>query len=699
MTGRGVAALLAALLVALAAPAGAQDLADAPDPDVRLVVTSLDGVVGPAVDPPAEDEQPTPADLDLRLLVENRGEVDVGDLQVVVEVHQSVGGARSVLAQALDEQVVGTGTRVIERVDVRDGQDLLTGDIAGLDVSIPGNEVGWRGTNDVYPVEVSVLYGTEVLDRVVTAVVHLQDGDALQRPLQTTVVWPVSAPATRTAAGRYEEAVPPELAPGGRIDRLLSAIERRPDAPVVLAPETELVEELADRGDGFTLVDGTRIASDTPPAINAQALLERLRALVEAAPVDPVVGPYGRADVAALVPAPEPLSGMAESAIDTARTRAQALLGRAPSTTTYLSTTPLTPASLGLLGDGTHLLLPADQVVGGTGLAEDLDVGHARQFVPAAPAAEQRLATIADPRVAEVVADPPVEAGIAVVRQRLVAETALLHLTRPGESGRALLVLPPVHWDPARGSATAILDALLDSPWLDLRAPEDAEPGTTPRVDLSTAAAALPGAVTVELTSAREQLDALRAAMPEGLPDLDGQTVADLDDALLRALTPEALAEGGSVALARIRAVRTVTDAAFGEVQLPEDAAVTLTSDTGEVPVTLQRTGGGDIELLVEVTSGAGLLWEEGGQSERVTLPEDSSRTVAFSARAAARGTFRVTVSVWDPTKRKLLDTATLSVRSTTISRTALAVIGGVVLVLLAVGVRRRRSPTLEVVR
>ena len=187
--------------------------------------------------------------------------------------------------------------------------------------------------------------------------------------------------------------------------------------------------------------------------------------------------------------------------------------------------------------------------------------------------------------------------------------------------------------------------------------------------------------------------------MPDGLPELDGQTVADLDDALVRALTPEALADAGAEALARILAVRAVADDAFGEVTLPEEAGVTLTSDTGEVPITLTRTEGGDIELLVEVTSGAGLLWEEGGQSQRITLPEGASRTVAFSARAAARGTFQVTVSVWDPTHRKLLDSADVAVRSTAISQPALLIIGGVVLVLLAVGARRRRSPTLEVVR
>lgn len=697
-----MAAVVTLLAVLAPGVASAQELGSGPDPRVRLVVTSLTGLVGPAVRdaPEGEDEAADEGadDLALRVLVENDGEVDVSDVQVVVEVHDRVEGARSLLSQALDDGVIGTELVEVERADVRDGGELQVGDIAGEAIEIDGDAIRWGGTNDVYPVEISVLVGAEVLDRVVTAVVHLESAEVLERPLQTTVVWPVSAPTTRTAAGRYPDAVPAELAPGGRLDVLLAALERQPEAPVVLAPEAELVEELADRANGFTLVDGTEVASDAPPAAVAAAHLERLRALAGSLPLDPVVGPYARADVAALDGAPAGIDQLAPAAIETARTRAQALLGRAPADDLYLATTPMTPGSLDLVAEGTHLLLPFEQVQATTDLAEDLAVGHARRIVPGPREVPQRLATIADPRITRILADPPVEAGPAVARQRLVAETALLHLTRPGEEGRSLLVLPPIQWDPRRATAPAMLAGLLASPWLELgtaQGPSDTPPGA----QLAARAAVLPASTVAELASAREQLDALRAAMPDGLPDLGGQTVADLDDALLRALTPEALADAGAEALARITAVRAVTDQAFGEVALPEDAGVTLTSDTGEVPVTLQRTEGGPIELLVEVTSGAGLVWAEGAQSQRVTLPEDASRTVAFSARAAARGTFQVTVSVWDPTHRKLLDTVTMPVRSTAISRTALAIVGGVVLVLLAVGARRRRSPTLEVVR
>lgn len=687
--------------------ATAQDQGFEAPADVRLVVTALDGLVGPAMDPPAEDEggDTEVADLDLRVLVQNEGDVDVSNLQVVAEVYPPVGGARSVLHQALDDQTVTGRHRAIARADVREGEDLLAGDIAGEQLTVDGDEIQWRGTNDVYPVQVSVLSGAEVLDQVVTAVVFLTD---LQAPLQTTVAWPLSAPTSRTASGEYAEAVPDELAPGGRLDVLLSTLERRPDAPLLLAPESELVEELADRADGFTLVDGTEIATDDPAAAHAGRLLDRIRAVVQEGPHAPVTGPYGRADVAALVAAPDQISELAPHAIEAARLRTQALLGRAPSSDLYLSTTPMTPAAMDLLGEDTHLLLPTGQVTGSSQLVDELAVGHARMHVAANPSESRRCltagsdcptATVADPDVARLLADPPVEAGLVVTRQRMVAETALLYLTRPAEHGRTLLVLPPIHWAPSRGVPETVLAALLESPWLSFTTPTDAEPGPTGVTTLSSAAASLPTTVSTELTGALDQLDALRAAMPEGLPDLAGQTVGDLADALLRAVTPELLENGGADALSRIRAVRGVAETAFGGVTLIEGTPVTLASDTGPVPITLQRTGGGDIELVVEVESRAGLIWENGGQQQRLTLPEGSSRTVSFDTRAVARGQFPVTVSVWDPTHSKLLDRATLSVRSTSISRPALVIIGGVVVALLAIGARRRRSPSLEVVR
>lgn len=717
MTGRvrpatrcGVGALLAAMLVVLVVPtsAAAQD-GPATRTNARLVLTAIDSVVGPgATQPPdartraggaadtprqAQTAGVTPdEDLDLRLLVENIGNVDLSALQVVVEVHPAV-EARSVLQQSLDQQTLDTPLQGLTRVDVRDGQTLAAGEITGLEVTVPADRVAWEGTNQVHPVQVSVLLGAQVLDRVVTAVVHLDEPP--DAPLQTSVVWPVDGPRSRSARGRYERALPDHLAPGGRIDVLLSALERHADAAVLIAPEAGLVEELADRGDGFDLTDGSRVAADAPAARQAADLLSRLRALVERSPLDPVIGPYAGADVAALAEGSETVAPLAGVAIDAARTRIQALLGRAPDLGLYLGTTPVTPTLL------QHLV--ADRVL----LSYEQTVGPALDTYPDLPAADRTLrgvtgqgtpdrAMVADPHVARILADPPDDAGPVAARQRLVAETALLHLTAPGQQ-RSLLVMPPPTWDPAGPTAQHLLDALVGSPWLDLDRPDGS--GTSDPAVLASPDTSLSPDADQALVATQQTLEALRRAMPEGTDALAGQTVADLEDALLRAVTPDALRGDGATARERIEAVAEVAEGAFGDVQLAEDVHVTLTSDTGEVPVTVERTGGTDIDLLVEVRSPNALQWQDEGRTQQVTLPADASRTLSFHTRALSRGTFPVTVYVWDPTHERLLDWTTMSVRSTSISRTALVVVGIVVVGLLAIGLVRRRSPRLEVVR
>lgn len=712
-----VAALVAGTMLLLVAPPPAEaQQGPATRTGARLVVTDIDRAVGPGADAPvstttetaggatADDlrrqsgtdvPEPTDADeeLDLRLLVENTGDAPLSSLQVVVEVHPAV-EARSVLQQALDQQSLDTAPQGLTRVDLRDGGPLDPGDLAGVEVSVPGDRVGWAGTNQVHPVQVSVLLGAEVLDRVVTGVVHL--ADAPETPLQASVVWPIDGPSRRTARGTYEESLPDDLAPGGRLDVLLSALEQHPTAPVLIAPEAGLVEELADRGNGFRLTDGSRVPADGSAARQASDLLARLRALVDQAPLDPVIGPYAGADAAALAGGSEEVARLADVAVDAARTRTQALLGRAPDLGLYLGTTPVTPTLLPRLG-ADRVLLDYEQVVGpALDTYPDLPPADRELRGVTSPGAPDR-ATVADPHIASILADSPRAPGPVVAGQRLLVETALLYLTEPGRAERTVLAMPPSRWDPPGATAHHLLEALVASPWLDLGRPTDS--GDPAPAVLASAPTAVSSSVSSALVDTQETLEALRQAMPDGTDALQGQTVADLEDALVRAVTPAALADDGALARERIADVANVAEAAFGEVELVGGSQVTLTSETGEVPVTVERTTGADIDLLVEVRSPNALRWQDDERLQQVTLPTDASRTLSFRTRALSRGTFPVTVYVWDPTHERLLDVTTLSVRSTAISRTALVVVGVTVLVLLVVGLVRRRSPRLEVVR
>ena len=145
-----------------------------------------------------------------------------------------------------------------------------------------------------------------------------------------------------------------------------------------------------------------------------------------------------------------------------------------------------------------------------------------------------------------------------------------------------------------------------------------------------------------------------------------------------------------------MRDVQRAVDTTIGDIEV-SSGTVTLTSDTGQIPVTLQRSRGEAIQVVATVESQGRLLWPEGRRSEVLQLDEGSTATVSFPTRALSTGTFPVTVRVTDPSGTTIIADTTLSVRSTAISGVALT--GTVVLVailLLFGAVRRgdrRRAP------
>lgn len=691
-----VSLLLAAALAADAVPARAQD-EPAQESSARLVLAGLSGPLGPGAAPPLEEGAPAaPMDLDVRVLVENDGPADLSNLRLIVEVFDRV-RTRSVLREALDGGRVGTRLLEVTDAEVREGGELVAGDVAGVRVRIPADDIGWTDTGGVYPVQLSVLRGSETLDHLVTAVVVLVDPPT--GALQTVVVWPLDVPPWRGPDGVYPADVDVAIRSGGRLDRILAAFERHAGTRVHLLPAPHLLEDLQDRSDGFRRSvagpDGTRVeevAPDSPEAMRSSEFLERVRAAVGDATVPPLSGPYADHDIASTVAGPPELAEDAAIAAAEGRRRLQRLVGRAPDSATYVATTPLTREALDVV-PGEHLLLAWDMVLGPE-LARDPDLPSALRTVTAA-SGRRFTATVADPRVAAFVAEPDLDAGTLAATQRIVAETALMFFEAPGTTGRALLILPPPDWSPGARFPAPLIDALTSAPWLDLTTPlvqlgaREAQPG----LGFDPAAVTpLPAGITTELVEASQQLEAVRRALPEG-ETIEGRTYRQLTDQLLRA--PSVWLRGGDIdqAAALVRDVRGAVDRTFGRVEIPSSANITLPSDTGNIPVTLQRPTGGPLKVCVEVESPGRLAWPDGERNCEVTLTGSGSQTVSFNTRALSRGQFPVLVRVTDPTGVRQLGQATLVVRSTAISRPALAVTGIVVVGLLLVGSLRRRRP------
>lgn len=724
--GTIVAALALTAIVPPAPPAGAQQAAavvtDEPEEraeqvqapastaTARLVVAELTTALGPGSKRlPGEDLEPAGMpepieDLELRVLVENKGSDHLDPLRLVVEVHPAV-GSRDELRRAFDGDVETTPLHVHD-LPVREGRGLAAGEIAGVRDRFLGDELAWSEQGGVHPVRIAALRGTEVLDEVVTAVVYLAEPPSA--PLLTVFVWPVDDLPWRVTSGHYPAQVERATRIGGRLDVLLRSLERHPEAPVVMAVAPHLLEDLHDRADGYTtlvrLPDGSLETHEVEPehadARASNLALQRLRALAASLPHAPIVSSYADADLGGLLRAGEPLDRLAAELAVTGRNRVRVLLDRGPAANAHLVAGPIDARSLDLI-PSELVLLPDDAV-----RAPHPNDALREPLRPLRSAAGRLMAgLVADPHLGEALAAPPGRAGPVVDAQRVLAETAMLYHTTPRREGRTLLLLPPPMWSPEPAFAAELLTQTLEASWLELTSPGDlASRGRKGANALELAeerVTALDDTLADRLATAVRALEAAESALPDEPSTVGGHDPGTLRNNLLRAASRHYTGPALSEALALVGEVQQATDEAFGEVVVASSSRVTLTSHHGQIPITLQRSRGGPIAVQIEVASQGRLRWPEGHRSEVIVLGEGETQTVSFTTHAVSTGTFPVTVRVTDPSGTQELDRTTLSVRSTAVSTVALSVIGGAVLVLLAIGFLRRRGgrpPPLRIV-
>ncbi len=676
-------------------------------PRVRLQVSAMSGVLGPGTVPPPEDDILDPEDepeptttLDLRVLVENRGDTPLDAARLVVEVYPAA-TSRTALQAAMEGELP-TGPVLVDDPALRGGT-LEPGDIAGVSRSYDEELIPWAGSGGVHPIRIAVIRGTEVLDEAMTAVVWLAEHPVA--PIDTVLIWPLDETPWRSVGGTYPAGVDRSAFTGARLDELVRILERSPSAPVVLAPAPHLLEDLRDRADGFVVVDQVdpnteeerQVVPEALDARRANDLLRRLREVAGELPYPPVAGTYAGADLSALhATGDRAARDLASDAAASGRQRLQIELGRAPEGAAHLITGGVLPPVLDLL-PGDQLLIPqhaSAETAGEIGPTAEEPLRPLRS-----PAGRSLLAFVADPHLSGLVTDPSHRAGPEIGVQRLIADTAMLYLDRPGASGRSLLLLPEADWEPGLESGSLLLDRLTDVPWLELGDVSStfasSRRGATPIELAEPPLGDFPATFGVEIQEAIAELEAARGMLPDEATTIGERTPTELQDALIRSTSTWLRSETQHDAHRLVEDVRGSLATFFGEVTLSE-SSITLTSDTGQVPVTLQRVAGDPILVQVEVASRGQLVWPEGRRSQTLLLTEDSSVTVAFPTEAQATGTFPVTVEVTDPDGSHVLHSTTVTVRSTAISGPALAGISAVVVVLLLIGALRRRRPTPE---
>jgi hypothetical protein len=593
-------------------------------------------------------------------------------------VRVSVSGrvlSRSQLRQALDG---GNPTETLGSLQEPVDGTIAPGEATTVKIERPIAElIGSIARRGVYPIQVSVEHsrGTATLS---TAVPYFPPGDI--EPLNITWILPISAPTVRPSGGGYTET---EIATLdiARLTQQVRAIAARPGANVTLAPGPILLDTLQDLADGFELSasSGTvAVGPDGAVPRAAAGLLDTLRRSAQAAGEIATV-PYAPADLAAL--ARHGLGGDALRQITLGRSVTQQVLGRSAALSV------LVPPGGAIDTASASALSP----LGISGVVVDPSLLPEQPVEPFQPQffGPSRPITFTGGALRALLPDTQLslrmqgaEQGV-LLAQAIIAETASSSLELPSLASDRVLVIN----SPARLAPTALgslLSGLKSAPWVHMlpasQAFEEFPPEGAPlRMPVLSRAGRL---FLDDSRRARSALSTLSAITVSPLPSAEG-----LDRSILASESDEwAGAPGLGTTIAR--GVQNEVAAILSRIRVGTGRRVTLTSQSGSVPVTLINGNAFPVRLRIQVSS-AKVGFPQGAAQLKTVFPPNA--TIDFTVQARTAGSFPLDVLVETPDGLHLLARGSVILRSSAVSAVTLLVVGGSTFFLLLAWVQRSR--------
>jgi hypothetical protein len=599
-------------------------------------------------------------------------------------------------------------------------------------------------TDGVYPVLLNVngTVGGDQIRRVGELSTFIVS-EPVAPKAHTTVawLWPVAERSHRGPTGGFlDDDLTRAISPDGRLDRLLSTLERLPRTlpsgatepvpalPVTLAIDPALVEELTIMAAGPYAVRGVAGAGKGTDA--ATAFLARLRAL---AAVHPVVAlSYGDVDADALDTAG--LSGvLTRSLPGTADGTAQDPPGGAPAaapTTPATGTTgsaapsdpvpPVTGAGARILAEALHVQPRTDLYWAAGGSLRphtitDLQAGGVRELVLGSAgltegdravglrggraSARTTVTTptgpldvlVADPALGDIVGSAEKTAGgPRMAEQRYLAELAVLGLQAPPGTDQTVLVAPPRTVDAGPEGAGAMMadTASPGLPWL--------RPGSLAGLSASAPA---PAGKPADPADAVRLDPAGLAELAHGVAvrdDLAGAVVGDAGSAMAAydaaiSRTASAQWRGDAAGFrAAASAMRTTLERLRGRVTLlsPADGTYSLASSDSPLVLTVRN----DLPFAVSVRLDLRTLGKRG-----LTISDIGARTLAPGQRTTLQvpthvrqsGGFAVLAALTTPTGGPLGDRVEMHVKSTAYGSISLLITFGAAGLLALLFLRR----------
>jgi Family of unknown function (DUF6049) len=618
---------------------------------------------------------PAGRDLVVRFRAQNLGTTPLGELAIGATLYSRV------LSRSEYEDSLGSDPPLaIEAQTLPREGTIPPGSTRDFEVSVSLDQGIDPDQSGLYPLKVDLRSGFTSVAALRTPAIFLVRQPEIPLGLSWTFV--LSHPITFAPDGTFTDpSLETALGAGGRLNGEIHALAELavdPVAPPVdVAISPVLLTQLARMADGYEVSeDGEtrRVQPGEGGAALARQALESLRAIVAAPSVEVTALPFSAPEIPSLYGGG--LGRDVDVQLQHGRDVTSTLIGaEIPESIVRPPGAALDDATLrGLAADDIRTLIVGpttvdlpEQPLGFAGPATTSLGGGALAAVVPEPASDALLGS--------VVGEDPVRAA-----QVLLGELTTIWQEQPGERRGVALVfsedapLPGPFFAP-------IVRSIATAPWL---APSavDGFVATFPPSDESALASPsfrrFPITYVASLKQARRRIDTLRSMLPD-----NSLEPARLETMLLLAEARQYLTST-TEGLAFIDAARRSVRATVDDLALETVDSVTLTSDSGGIPVTISNDGPHSLEFWVQLAS----TRIQTEPATRVRLAPGESDTLQLQARLRSTGRFPVRVLMVSPSGRLIGETQ-IVVRSTAYNRIALLITIGAALVLLLVWARR----------
>lgn len=516
-----------------------------------------------------------------------------------------------------------------------------------------------------------------------------------------TIVWPVVAePVRRVSAPggalliasptRGTDPLAAQLAPGGRLDGLVAALEQAvpPGSPLAgalcVAVGPALLDTVSEMTRGYRVRTPAGIRPGTGAA-DARRWLDRLREVVAGRCVLPL--PYGDPDLVALSRAG--LTDLEAQASSTGTQLVADLLGVAPLRGVTWPADGVvderTLSDLAALGTRAVLLAPHG-------------VGTPPEDTATVTLAAGTLGT-ATPAPTGLITDPLLSAALDGSGRSLAAQDAVgaLAFRALASDPRPVLLAPPRRWQIGATEATALLRAatqLLERESFRPRtlpamaAARSTDPATTLAYPRWAGRREIPPAVTAEAAAARDVVRDLQVATHRD-PTADLEPAALLDPirrAMLRAVSTAWRGDSDRAA-ARIDAVSDRLDQLRASVHIvAPPSPYTLASSDSPLLVTVRNDLPVSTEVLLSLEETPGLRTGAIGVQ---LVPARSSRQFTIPAEVVRSGQFSVDARLTTPGGTPLGRPSTLQLQRSGFDAVTVALTAGAGGILILLVIRR----------